>query len=119
MVDLALFWGHDLGSGSTDVDGKEAMLWLKGTQVEKELTKDGQPILVSEEKKEASTCNNDFLRSKSWNIFMQCRRACGLDWTGRRLAWQDIYVHTRLFPLVPFLWTLITDCPWFQSPMRK
>ena len=50
MVDLALFWGHDLGSGSTDVDGKEAMLWLKGTQVEKELTKDGQPILVSEEK---------------------------------------------------------------------
>lgn len=50
VVDLALFWGHDLGSGSTDVDGKEAMLWLKGTQVEKELTKDGQPILVSEEK---------------------------------------------------------------------
>lgn len=48
LVDLALFWGSDATNmRSHDLrDGKEAMLWLRGTEVEKELAK---PMLVSEE----------------------------------------------------------------------
>lgn len=125
-VDLALFWGNDAtleGDSNSSMrrwigvadsqdlrllDGKEAMLWLTGTEVETEFlrsTKDGQPIIVSEEYN-LVIASLTSLRSKSLITSTLSRTLCGLDFQATirplLLPWQDFYMLTRLSHLVPF-----------------